>query len=436
MGYEDAIRYLYALQHHGIKLGLENPRRLLARLGSPQGGFKSIHIAGTNGKGSTAAMLHSMLRRAGHRTGLFTSPHLVSFTERIRVNGGEITPDEVVSLAGEVREAAGSAGLNPTFFEVVTAMGFLHFRRKGVEWAVVETGMGGRLDATNVLMPRATVITSISLDHSEFLGESIEDVAGEKAGIIKKGVPVVMAGQEGLWHEVIAKRAGELGSPLYSCGKDFDYKVTGHAPGRVSFDYSYEGLELAGLDVPLPGAYQAGNAALAVKAFQLVSGQHGPSAPFEAAVREGLSTLSWPGRLELIREKPPVFIDGAHNPAAAAALAETLKEDYLHGNEKLTLVIGVMADKDVRGILGPLLPLAGEAIFTAPEYGRAAAPEALAEYARDMGCANAGVAVPVAQALLRAMARGRTVLVTGSFYTAGAAREALTAPGFEIGLRE
>jgi dihydrofolate synthase/folylpolyglutamate synthase len=436
MRYKETIGYLYGLQHHGIKLGLENPTKLLAGLGDPQNYFRSVHIAGTNGKGSTAAMLQCILQKAGCRTGLFTSPHLVSFTERIRVNGSEITPDEVVSLASEIRGAADSTGLNPTFFEVVTAMGFLHFMRKKVQWAVVETGMGGRLDATNTLVPEAAIITSISLDHSEFLGERLEEVAGEKAGIIKSGVPVIMAWQEGPQREVITKKAEEMGSPVFSYAKDFRAEIRGHGAGSVLFDYYSGKAKLRRLELPLSGTYQAENASLAIKAFQLIGGPLAHDDQLDSVVREGLSSFRWPGRLELIGENPPVYIDGAHNPAAARALAETLREDYLRDGSKLTLVAGIMTDKDIKGILAPLLPLAEEIIFTAPDYERATPPEKLAEYARDLGYMHASTAVPVSEALRFATSRGRMVLVTGSFYTTGAAKEALSSPGFEIGLRE
>jgi dihydrofolate synthase/folylpolyglutamate synthase len=433
MGYDDAIDYLYGLRHHGIKLGLDNTRRLLAELGEPQREFRSVHVAGTNGKGSTAAMLASMLGASGLGVGLFTSPHLVSFTERIRVDGEEIAAGEVVSLTSEVREAAGRAGLNPTFFEAVTAMGFLYFMRRDVRWAVVEAGMGGRLDATNVLLPEVSIITPIGMDHAEFLGKSLVEIAREKAGIIKEGVPVVSAPQGPPGREVISRRAGEL----HLGGRDFDHTIKDRGQGRVCLDYSSGDLQLKGLEVPLSGPCQALNASLAVKAFQLLSVPGLSRQELEAAVREGLSSLRWPGRLELLSEAPRVLIDGAHNPDAAEALARTLKEDYLQGGEKLALVIGVMEDKDIEGILRPLLPLAEEIIFTSPETGgRSAPPAMLVEHALRLGF-QSSASVPVGEAVRRASASGRTVLVTGSFYVTGAAKEALgSASGFGIGLRE
>jgi dihydrofolate synthase/folylpolyglutamate synthase len=430
MAYQDTIDYLYGLQKHGIKLGLENPGRLLSLFGDPQGAFRAVHVAGTNGKGSTSAALASVLRQAGRRVGLFTSPHITSFTERIAVDGHEITENDVVSLAEEIRQKA--EGMEPTFFEVVTVMGFLYFKRKGVDWAVVETGMGGRLDATNVLLPRLCIITTVDLDHREFLGEALADMAREKAGIIKKGVPVVSAAQQAGAMEAIESAASDNGAPLYVEGRDFGFSVRDCEPGKVFFDYRSGGLSMEGLAVPLSGDYQARNASLAIKAYELISGC---GAGFEDDVRTGLSTMRWPGRLELLSDNPPVFIDGAHNPGAARALAITVRRDILKGGRKLVLVMGVMADKDLEGILAPLVPLASEIIFAAPDYGRAARPGELLRVALSMGY-SAKTAPSVKEALRMARAYNEIVLVTGSFYTIGEAREAMGAKGFLAGLRE
>lgn len=433
MAYAGTIKYLYGLQRHGIKLGLENPRRLLSLFGDPQGDFRAAHVAGTNGKGSTAAALASMLRSRGMKTGLFTSPHIVSFTERIMVDCKEISRGEVVALADEIRAA--SAGLEPTFFEVVTVMGFLYFKRMGVDWAVVETGMGGRLDATNVLLPEVSIITTVDMDHREFLGGDIASIASEKAGIIKPGVPVVSANQKARAMEVLERAAGGKGSPLHVEGREFTCEIKALEPGRVVFDYISGDFVMKDLVVPLSGAYQARNASLAVRAFEIISGEPSRNALNEKAVREGLANLRWPGRLELISQDPPVFMDGAHNPGAARALADNLRENFLAKGKKLTLVLGIMSDKDIPEILGPLLPLASEVIFAAPDSGRAARPEALRDAARGMGFASR-TAPTVKDALRMACALGNMVLVTGSFYTMGEAREALGARGFLTGLRE
>ncbi len=417
--YEGTIDYLYGLQRHGIKLGLRNITEILSRLGSPQEAFNSTHIAGTNGKGSTAFALAELLGASGKRAGLFTSPHLVSFTERLRVGGEEIAEDDVVRLASVIRES--TSDLNPTFFEVVTAMGFQYFGEQGVRWAVVETGMGGRLDATNSLKPSVTVITSIALDHKEFLGEGIEDIAREKAGIIKEGVPAVTAPQEPAALKVLRSTAKRMGAPLYIAGEDFTYNITAHGPDGITFNYESEGFSLEDLSLSLSGEYQALNAALAVKAFTLMIDS---SAANERAIRDGLSLTRPPGRLERISDDPPVFIDGAHNPAASRALVGALKE-HIKDGERPVIIIGAMSDKDLTGILEPLLPLAEGIVLTAPGYGRAAAPEELLECARALGY-DGTVAPTVAEALKVAMQGTRPVLVTGSFFTIGEAKEALS----------
>ncbi|MEJ2191150.1 MAG: bifunctional folylpolyglutamate synthase/dihydrofolate synthase [Nitrospirota bacterium] len=430
MGYTDTIQYLYALGRHGTKLGLHNTTELLARFGNPQRRFRSVHIAGTNGKGSTAACLAAMLKQGGARVGLFTSPHLVSFTERMTVDGVEITEAEVVSLAREVRGRSG--GLTPTFFEVVTVMGFLHFARAGVDWAVVETGLGGRLDATNVLAPALTIITTLGMDHREFLGERPEDIAREKAGIIKPGVPVVTAPHGTAEMAVIREAALSREAPLHVAGKDFQAGIKARTTGGLAFEYRSDSRRVADVFLPLAGDYQALNASLAIRAFELLAPEKGELA---GLIRAALASLRWPGRLQVVGEDPPVLIDGAHNPDAARALAEALREGFLRAGERLTLLAGVMADKDIKGILGPLLPLASRVIFAAPAFGRSAEPRALREAAASLGFASEA-APSVGEALQAARQGGDPVLVTGSFYTIGEAMETLGTRGTLSRLRE
>ncbi len=410
--YSSTIDYLYGLQRHGIKLGLRNITEILKRLGNPHDSFSSAHIAGTNGKGSTAHALSALLRSSGKRTGLFTSPHLVSFTERISVDGAEISEADVVRLARSVREL--SEDLNPTFFEVVTAMGFQYFRERGAEWAVVETGMGGRLDATNSLRPRVTIITSVALDHAEFLGDTIEKVAFEKAGIIKENTPLVTAPQKYGAMKVITETAKERGAPVHVAGEDFRYEIRGHDANGLTFDYESGGLSLKGLSLSLIGDYQALNASLAIRALELIVKE-----PRENFIREGLKAVRPPGRLERIHDDPPVYLDGAHNPAAAEALARAIE-----GRMRPVMVIGIMNDKDIGGILSALLPLSDSAIFAAPAYGRSASPRTLLKIAHSLG--YEGTAAPsVRDALKSAIASGKTVLVTGSFFTIGEAKESM-----------
>jgi len=471
--YRDTVGYLYGLQKYGIKFGLDNTIRLLSLLGDPQRSFRSIHIAGTNGKGSTSAMIASILRAAGLRVGLFTSPHLVSFTERIRVDGVEIQESEVVALTEEIREAMGSVNevtekskilcgtggadsprpvLTPTFFEFVTAMAFLHFKRRGVGWGVVETGMGGRLDATNVITPAVSVITDISLDHKEFLGQTLKEVAAEKAGIIKEGVPVVSAKQEAEAGEVLWGTARERRSHLFIYERDFRGIPRSQGIGGITFDYIDDSCVIRDLHIPLAGDHQLSNACLAIKASLIALGgldvlytmrsgvKRDPSlmgSPgnqgFLRALREGLALTKWPGRLELIRDAgmPDVLIDGAHNPAASRVLADSLKRYFLPSYEQIILILGIMSDKDIEGIMRPLLPIASRVIVTAPDYERAAPPSRLAECARFLGY-DTEIAGSVKEALRMAVktATGDSALVviTGSFYTIGEAKMHLGQP--------
>jgi dihydrofolate synthase/folylpolyglutamate synthase len=467
MKYNDAIAYLYALQKHGIKLGLDNTNRLLSLLGNPQYVFKAIHVAGTNGKGSTSAIIASVLRSAGFRVGLFTSPHVVSFTERIRVDNIEIKKQEVVELTREMRSVmerneksdiplspypslttAGQGGaenpLSPTFFEFVTAMAFLYFKRTGVQWAVVETGMGGRLDATNILSPAASVITRVCFDHREFLGQTLRAIAGEKAGIIKKGIPAVSSAQEPEALEMIAARASEAGSKLFVYDRDFTSRLVQSDMHGITF--AYQGWEqFDNLHVPLCGVHQLENASVAVKTVELIMEKESISLQ---SIRDGLTHTTWHGRLELIKREGyhyDLLFDGAHNPAAAQALAEALRTYFVPAYEDIILILGIMADKDIEGIMGPLLPIASEVIFTAPAYERAASPEKLAHYARSSGFLSM-VMPSIKKALERAIMRierspasettRHLIVITGSFYTIGEAKVVLGHRGVLTGLRE
>ncbi len=431
MTYHETIDYLFNLQKFGMKFGLDNIRRLLSLLGNPQRAFRSVHIAGTNGKGSTAAMIEAMLRTSGTTTGLFTSPHLVSFTERITVSGEEITEARVVELAGKIRDVVLQVeDFSPTFFEVVTAMGFLHFQESGVAWAVVETGMGGRLDATNTLRPEISVITPIALDHAEFLGNTLRDISREKAGIIKPGIPVVLGPQEEAARDVLLARAADLHCPCSLYDRDFS------AGKRAEACFDYRGSrDYPELRITLSGDHQLANAAVAVQAIEVLAARQ---SGLRCDVRKGLASVAWPGRIEMVSSDPLIMIDGAHNPAAAETLAA-----YLAGHaasyRRIIMVLGVMADKDVRGVLAPLLPHAAEVIFTAAAYGRAASPQHLAEEAAALGFSRAQTSRSVADAVRRAeeaASAGDLIVITGSFYTIGEAKEALGQKGTLARLRE
>jgi dihydrofolate synthase/folylpolyglutamate synthase len=439
--YNDSINYLYGLQKYGIKLGLEKTSRILSAAGSPQNNFKSVHIAGTNGKGSVSAMVASILMSNGFKVGLFTSPHLVSFTERITVNGVQITESEVVHLTEEIKSIIASLDVeSPTFFEFVTAMAFLYFSRKNIDWGVIEVGMGGRLDCTNVIIPEASVITRISYDHKEFLGDTLTAIAGEKAGIIKNGIPVISSAQEKEAEDVIVKTASERSSHLYLYGRDFEGLLNKSDLNGIVFDYIDSSLQTpaSGLYTPLAGEHQLINSCVAVKAasvlLQKTTNRTLHNADFEA-IRKGLSATRWRGRLEIASKNPLIIIDGAHNPDAATKLSQFLKKEF--SQYRIILVTGIMSDKDMPGILKPLMPICHEIIFTSPNYGRAASPQTLHDLALKEGF-DSRTAPSVREALKMALEIGKSwgqgveikngkplILITGSFYTIGEAMEAL-----------
>jgi dihydrofolate synthase/folylpolyglutamate synthase len=272
MSYHESIQYLYNLQKHGIKFGLDNISRLVSELGNPHNLFRTVHVGGTNGKGSTSAIAASILQSAGYNVGLFTSPHLISFTERIRINGVEITEPDVAGLAEEVRDVASRIDdFSPTFFEVVTAMALLYFSRKKIDIAVMEVGMGGRLDATNIIMPEVSVITNIGYDHKEFLGDTLREIAREKAGIIKEDIPVVAAYQDREVLDVIKMTADDKHADLYLYGRDFSSLLKSENVSGLCFDYrDSDSFAIHDLILPLTGEHQMQNASLAIKAAGIV----------------------------------------------------------------------------------------------------------------------------------------------------------------------
>ncbi len=451
MSYSETIDYLYNLQKHGIKFGLDNINILMSALDNPHKSFSAVHVAGTNGKGSTSAIIASILQAGGLKVGLFTSPHLVSFTERIKIDGEEITEAEVVSLTEEIRLKVESLKLKvkifePTFFEVVTAMAMLYFKRKEVDIAVIEVGMGGRLDATNIIVPEVSVITNISYDHKEFLGNTLREIANEKAGIIKEGVPVVISYQEPEAMEVIEKKVKEKGSELYTYGRDFSSVLKKEDLTGIYFDYhSYHATRytLHALHLPLIGEHQLQNASVAIKAVELLSkrlASHFSLFTFHF-IRDGLSNLKWPGRLELIKEDTPILIDGTNNPSAAVVLSKKKKKIFL-GKYRIIMVFGIMGDKDIGGIMKPLLPLASEIILTAPQYERAASPQRLADVSASLGFTDVRITQSVKDAIEMATnpspvtRHSSLIVVTGSFYTIGEAKEAIGQKGVLARLRE
>ena len=423
--YSDALDYIYSFTNYEIRPGYRyspdvidpfREARLLALIGEPHRAYPSIHIAGTKGKGSAAALCASALQAAGLRTGLYTSPHLVSFTERIAVDGQAIDPDDVAQLVNDLRPFIDQvAGI--TTFEVMTALAFAHFRRQQVDVAVVEVGLGGRLDATNVVTPLVSVITTLGYDHTHLLGKTLHEIAGEKAGIIKDDVPVVCAPQAAEALEVVEQKAAEHRAPLTLVGRDWWYQVDRSSLDGQEFTAGPAGEPGEAYRIPLLGRHQALNAAVALAALDIVK------AHFEGldldAIKSGLANVRWPGRMQILSRRPLVMLDGAHNVDSARALASAIRE--LFPERRRILVIGVTGDKDVNSILTTLMPLAETIIATQAQHPRGMPADELGQRFEELG-ANCQSAPDVASALQQALELAGpddVVCVTGSLYVVG-----------------
>jgi dihydrofolate synthase / folylpolyglutamate synthase len=408
----DPLSYLDSLKSAGIRPGLGPIRRLLGRLGSPQDRYRSILVGGTNGKGSIAASLASVLHAAGYHVGLYTSPHLVDFRERIRVNGAVIPEEILCRRIGQVRRA-NTEGV--TYFEFATALAFVHFARCRVDVAVLEVGMGGRLDATNVVRPELSVISNIALDHAEFLGSRLEDIALEKAGIIRRGGVCVTAATQPPVLNVLETVCRERKVRLLRVGREIRIR----AKKGGLFDFRSSGMEGKNLALALKGPHQRENTACALGALGVLRGRGFEIS--DEAVRKGLAAVRWEGRLEIVAERPTVILDGAHNAAGAAALKRALGEFKYR---RLILVLGILADKDWRGMIRRLAPLAHRVILTRPPEERALAPEALAAEAMRWSGRVDAVKEP-REAVRRALemaGKDDLVCVAGSLYLVGAVR--------------
>jgi len=389
MTYPEAIGWLYARQRAGIKLGLDNTRRLLASLNLPAADMRIIHVAGTNGKGSTCAFAESVLRHAGHRTGMFTSPHLISFCERIQIGGQPVAEDEAVSGITLLRDHIAGGDLQPTFFELATALALQVFADRGCDVALVEVGLGGRLDSTNALSPTVCAIAPIGLDHRHILGETLAEIAAEKAGILKPGVPAVSSPQPAAARAVIEARAAAVGAPLRFV------------------ESPWQGT------LALLGEHQHWNAALAVAALNA-----GGFRVSDAALRDGMAATRWRGRFErlTLAGGGELIIDGAHNAAGTTALVRTWRQIF--GDEKPTIILAAAANKDTRALVAPLAEIAARFICTAIATSRETArPEELAALIPD-GIPTE-VAASAAAALEAAARHGGHVLAAGSLFLAG-----------------
>lgn len=431
MNYADCMHYLAGLgqELRGIKFDLETIRRVLAALDDPHLTVPTVIVAGTNGKGSTCSMLASILEKAGLRTGLYTSPHLVQVNERIRVAGLEITNDDFAAAFSRVHQTAveqaarGVLERRLSYFEYLTATAFLYFARTQVEIAVLEVGMGGRLDATNVAEPLVSVITNVALDHEQFLGSTVEAIALEKAGVIKPGCPVVSGCEAEGPAEVIRNRSEELGCEWWDLPRVARVSNMKAREGNFSFDLDLRGTRYSGLALSLAGGFQVKNAIAAVAAAHLLQRQ-GILIPLRA-IEEGLSHAHWPGRLETVNHFPLVLLDGAHNPAAAGELARFMLEQF--SGRRVRLVYASMRDKAIDEITELLFPLAHEVYLTRPNVDRAASPDEILQRARTQPERVMIEPDPqrAVEEALQSSAGEDVILVAGSLFLVGAILQAL-----------
>ncbi len=424
-----ALDYLYSFIDYGTKrsyryspevFDLRRVESLLRSLGDPQLQFRSVHIAGTKGKGSTAAMIEACLRAAGLSTGLYSSPHLIAFTERIQVNGEPIPEAKLVELVEKLKPHAAALPEISTY-ELTTALAFMYFAERLVDCAVVEVGLGGRLDATNVLRPMVSVICSLSYDHTHLLGESLTEIAVEKAGIIKPGVPVILAPQQLEAELAVRQVAAEREAPLLQVNRDWHYAAGEWDLSGQSFRVwgEHDHKQAEELWIPLLGHHQIQNATLAYAALQVVDQAGLELAP--ESIREGLNNVEWPGRFQLISERPAIVLDSAHNRDSALRLRIAL-DDYFPGRP-VTMVFGASADKDVRGMFIELSPRISKLILTRSDHPRAEDPAMLAELADSFGL-DSDIIVPVAAAMQRARqisSDEHVILATGSLFVVGSA---------------
>lgn len=417
MTYEEALSYIHSICWKGSKLGLDRTRELLGKLDDPQKELKFIHIAGTNGKGSTAAMLSSILEEAGYRVGLYTSPFINRFNERIQVDGQPIGDEELEQLVERIRPAADAMTEVPTEFEVITALGMLYFAQKHCDIVVLEVGLGGELDSTNVIdPPECAVITALGMDHVKELGPTLADIARAKAGIIKPGSPVVSYGGAPEADTVIAAATEAQGAPLTVV--DFDRLRVGEG-SLEALHFDFDGLE--NLTLPLVGSYQPRNAAVAITALRVLRGR-GWRIPDEA-IRQGLANVRWPGRFEVLRADPVFLLDGSHNAHGMRATVESLKA-RLPG-QKFVFLLSIMADKDVDEMLDLLLPLADQFVTVTAHTPRALPAEELASRIAQRG-GRAEAAGSISEGVRRAIALAGEgpVCALGTLYFSGEVRQA------------
>ena len=414
MDYSGLMEYLNQAECNRTPPRLADMQALLSALGSPQERFASVHIAGTNGKGSTAAFIDSALREAGYKTGLYTSPHVSRLNERIRINGADISDTALCALGDRVRAAERAHGLNLNYFQILTAAGFLYFAEQGCRIAVVEAGLGGRLDPTNVLSPAVAVITRIGMDHTKVLGDTLTKIAFEKAGIVKPGCDVVLLAQEAEAERPVEEACARLGARLHK---------TPALSARLDGGKLYVKTDMGELAIGLPGSYQAENAALALAALRALKG-HGFGVP-DDTLRAGIQNARWPGRFELLRENPPLLLDGAHNPQGAQSLADSIRAYY--PGSKCVFLMAAMRDKDVAGCIRAVAPLARVMVAVPLDNPRAYSAQELQSLMRAhcghvFAADSVDSALRFSQTLLR---EGDVLCAFGSLYLADPLRRAI-----------
>jgi len=418
MLHEEILKELYSLERFGIKLGLGNITELLHRIGDPHLKFPSVHVTGSNGKGSVCAFIDSIMREAGYKTGLYTSPHLIRFNERIRVGGREVPDDDVVRLYQMVKPhaesmAAESRAKQPTFFEITTAMASQYFAEQSVELAVVEVGMGGGNDATNVVRPEVCVLTRISLEHTDHLGKTIKRIATEKAGILKGGVPVVTLDQEAL--PTIEERSKELACPLTVVGRDATYRRAGVSVAGQTVEYF--GPPEIHVSTTMAGAHQAENVALAIAATARLESRGWKIG--ECARQVGIARMRWPARFQIVRRSPVAVIDGVHNPGGAKSLVSSIQEYFPRSSP--VFVMGMLADKDLGAFVDIVAPLASHVVTTRPKTERAYPPEEISGAFKKLNVSSE-VVEDVPSAIRRGLELANAnhpLFIIGSLYLAG-----------------
>jgi dihydrofolate synthase/folylpolyglutamate synthase len=431
--YQQTIEWLYNLHLFGIKLGLKKVAKLLEYLGNPQDKLKIIHVGGTNGKGSVCSMIASVLEEAGYKVGLNTSPHLSEFTERITVNGEQITKQKVIEygkMLGDIRERINQETElgYATYFEVVTAMALKYFYDSGVDFVVLEVGLGGTYDATNVVNPILTIITDVSLDHTEHLGNTLKSVAENKAGIIKRKIPVITSNSNQDVLDVILNKCKEKETKCYRLSVDFDYILNSSTKDGIDIDYVGVNDKYSNLKTPLIGPHQGINTSIALAAIELLQSKYNIDI-LKRAIFSGLLNTCWPGRLELVQKKPYVLLDGAHNPAGAKVLSESLK---LFDYDKLILLFGCSEEKDIGQLLRDLAPLADRIILTKANIRRAAEPSMIIDSLDQSKLPDNDLKVekkiPVSEAVKFALdqaTKDDLICICGSLFVVGEAREML-----------